>query len=199
MCSLMLLFAAVLFQREAILSEPSILQDEGARHSIIDEANSIDLRMSEDWSIDGRMLVGDSGDRAGGLASFGHETWRDYELDFYLTMESGSNASVFTRRSSDGKHFYATNTLAARKVFRVAEFDQTREQPGRDLSVVVYDFKEGTEYQVRVRVQGDSIKTYVDDYLVNSAVDGTLKTGSAAFALWHCRVLIREPRYRLLD
>jgi hypothetical protein len=196
---LMLLLTAITFQRVVILPDLSISQDEGAWHSIIDNAKSIDLRLSGDWSIDGRMLVGDSGDRPGSLASFGSQVWQDYELDFHLTMESGKNASVFTRRSLDGKQFYATNTLAARKVFRVAEFDQTREQPGRDLSIVAFDFQEGTEYHVRILVQGDSIKTYVDDHLVNSAVDGTLRSGSAAFALWYCRVTIRDPRYRLLD
>ena len=172
--------------------------DAAGWRSVIEDARDIDLILGKHWTIDGNTLIGDSGNEQGGLATFGRQDWRDYELDFYVTMITGANASCFIRQTADGKKFYACNTLAARKVFRVILLDNTQQNPFHDLSVVKFDFEEGPEYHMRIVAHGNSISTYVDGEVVNNVSDDTLLAGHAAFALWNNRVRIREPRYRLL-
>lgn len=150
------------------------------------------------WTRDKQSVTGTAGEDSAKLF-WGAADWRNYEIDFYMTVISGGNGQVQFRISADGKKCYMMDFLLGWKAVGISKIDGTPGGTGLlKISVVNWDIERGKEYHVQIAVRDASITTYVDGKLVNQVTDSDYRQGRIAFNVWQGKTAFRDPRYRRL-
>lgn len=151
------------------------------------------LDVDKNWRREGNALIG-ANKEGSATATFGEEGWKDYEIDFDVTLLEGYNLDVGFRSST--ANAYVFKFLLGWQACTVTLRDFSGKQPLDHLSVVNHKLERNKAYHVQIAVRGSSITTYVDGKLVNQVTDKTLKAGKWYLEVWQGSAKFQNIRHR---
>ena len=112
-----------------------------------------------------------------GLLLYGSRNWADFQVEADVTPHLVKRAGI-AARVQGLKRYYALVLSADNQVQLVKEYDERTILSSQDFEV---EF--GTTYQLKLAVEGTSLKGYVDGELVLEAVDQSLLEGGIALLI----------------
>ena len=148
------------------------------------------------WSREGDAIIGGHKDGSAVLM-FAENEWRDYEVDFQITVLEGANVDVGVRHL--GTKAYKFQFLLGWQAAAVSRFDSGGKIPLERLSVVNHRLERDREYHVQIAARGSSITTYIDGSLVNQTTHSELTNGKCFFEVWQGKAKFRNIRYRRIS
>jgi hypothetical protein len=123
-----------------------------------------------------------------------HGSVLNFELAVKVTVFKGGNAQIV--RGAEGGGYYLVDFLMGWKALAVSRGGR---EGVRKLSVVNYDLRLNSEYNLELAARDASITTYLNGCLVNQVTDFELDRGPISFNVWEAHNRFREPKIRVLD
>ena len=148
---------------------------------------------SGSWAVRGDSLVQES--HAADCRAFGPPAkWTDYVLEVSARKLGGAEGFLVLFRVQDPQHFYWWNIGGWGNSRHAVE---TR--PRRVFPAVRGWIETGRWYRIRIVVQGDRIRCYLDGKLVHDFRDKTYPLGGVGLGSWRTSVEYRNLVVRSLD
>lgn len=153
------------------------------------------LESQGDWKRSWDMVEAEAGEKKAAWIKMGDADWRDYELSVSITPISGGNVQIPFRISNDGKRHYLLDMLLGMQAIAISKVDQSGLTK---LSVVNFELRHGTEYQVELAARDVSLTSYINGKLINQVTDFDFRNGHLALSVWSARTRFKNPKIRRL-
>lgn len=148
-----------------------------------------------EWTRSWDSVEAEAGEKKAAWIRLGESDWRDYELSVAITPLSGGNVQIPFRISNDGKKHYLLDLLLGWQAVAISKVDQSGLTK---LSVVNFELRHGTEYQVELAAREASLTSYINGKLINQVTDFDFRNGHLALSVWSARTRFKNPKIRRL-
>jgi len=146
------------------------------------------------WRVKGDVYVQTDG-RADCRSFAEPATWQDYIYEVKARKKGGGEGFLILFRVEDHQHFYWWNIAGWGNTRHAIETRPRRRgfpsQPGR--------VETNRWYDIKIVVEGPSIKCYLDGKLIHNVKDNTYKAGGIGLGSWSTQVEYKDVSVTTLD
>lgn len=147
------------------------------------ETGSYDWEITKgNWSIkeDGSKVLHQSSTSVEGRAIKGDKSWTDYSIqaDIKVNNFNGSNRALLCGRSTDANNYYGVSLSS--KNGGIVELRKKVNGSSSVIAKANVSISQGNWYNVKLSMEGNSLRVYINNNLVLKATDTSLKSGAAS-------------------
>ncbi len=150
------------------------------------------------WAVTDGEIVQDSAAATDCHLEFGDPSWTDYELSLEARKLGGAEGFLIVVRAADERDFYWWNLggWGNREHGLESEVNEQRGTVGEHLPGRI---ETDRWYRIRLRVEGDHIRGWLDDDKLLDLRDGSHPKGAVGVGTWRTRAAFRGFRVTSLD